>query len=106
MPALAGCGTAIASGGGRVGRPAPPTVPLMDALVRLDNVTKRYDNDGSPAVDGVSLDVAPGEAVAVMGPSGSGKSTLLNLIAGLDKPTSGTVTVAGERVDLDRKSVV
>ena len=71
----------------------------MDALVRIDNVTKRYDNDGQPAVDGVSLDVAPGEAVAVMGPSGSGKSTLLNLIAGLDKPTSGTVTVAGERVD-------
>ncbi len=67
--------------------------------MRIDNVTKRYDKDGQPAVDGVSLDVAPGEAVAVMGPSGSGKSTLLNLIAGLDKPTSGTVTVAGERVD-------
>ena len=71
----------------------------MDALVRIDNVTKRYDNDGQPAVDGVSLEIAPGEAVAVMGPSGSGKSTLLNLIAGLDKPTSGAVTVAGERVD-------
>jgi len=71
----------------------------MDALVRLDGVTKRYDNDGQPAVAGVSLELAPGEAVAVMGPSGSGKSTLLNLIAGLDRPTSGTVTVAGERVD-------
>jgi putative ABC transport system ATP-binding protein len=71
----------------------------MDALVRIDNVTKRYDHDGQPAVDRVSLELAPGEAVAVMGPSGSGKSTLLNLIAGLDKPTSGTVTVAGERVD-------
>jgi putative ABC transport system ATP-binding protein len=71
----------------------------MDALVRIDNVTKRYDNDGRPAVAGVSLELAPGEAVAVMGPSGSGKSTLLNLVAGLDKPTSGTVTVAGERVD-------
>ena len=71
----------------------------MDALVRIDNVTKRYDNDGRPAVDGVSLEVAPGEAVAVMGPSGSGKSTLLNLVAGLDRPTAGTVTVAGRRVD-------
>ena len=71
----------------------------MDALVRIDNVTTRYDNDGRPAVEGVSMELAPGEAMAVMGPSGSGKSTLLNLIAGLDKPTSGAVTVAGERVD-------
>jgi putative ABC transport system ATP-binding protein len=71
----------------------------MDALIRLDQVTKRYDSGAAPAVDGVSIQIAPGEAVAVMGPSGSGKSTLLNLIAGLDRPTSGTVTVAGERVD-------
>ncbi len=71
----------------------------MDALVRIDHVTKRYDNDGRPAVDDVSLELMPGEAVAVMGPSGGGKSTLLNLIAGLDKPTSGAVTVGGERVD-------
>ena len=47
----------------------------------------------------VSLEVASGEALAVMGPSGSGKSTLLNLIAGLDRPTSGTIWVSGERVD-------
>ncbi len=71
----------------------------MDALVRISEVTKRYESDGHPAVDAVSLTVAPGEAVAVMGPSGSGKSTLLNLVAGLDRPTSGTVTVAGQRID-------
>jgi putative ABC transport system ATP-binding protein len=71
----------------------------MNALIQLSEVTKRYDNDGHPAVDGVSLTIAAGEAVAVMGPSGSGKSTILNLIAGLDRPTSGTVTVAGQRID-------
>jgi putative ABC transport system ATP-binding protein len=71
----------------------------MDALIRVSDATKRYDGDGPPALDGVSLQVAPGEAVAVMGPSGGGKSTLLNLIAGLDRPSRGTVTVAGQRVD-------
>jgi putative ABC transport system ATP-binding protein len=71
----------------------------MDDLIRLRNVTKRYDGQGTAAVDDVSLRVTAGEAVAVMGPSGSGKSTLLNLIAGLDRPTSGTVTVAGERIN-------
>jgi putative ABC transport system ATP-binding protein len=71
----------------------------MDSLISLSDVTKRYESDGQPALDCVRLEVAPGEAVAVMGPSGSGKSTLLNLIAGLDRPTSGTVTVAGQRID-------
>jgi len=71
----------------------------MDALVELENVTKRYEGAAAPAVAGVSLAVAPGEAVALMGPSGSGKSTLLNLIAGMDRPTAGTVLVGGERVD-------
>jgi putative ABC transport system ATP-binding protein len=71
----------------------------VDALVRITDVTKRYGGRGQPALDDVKLDIAPGEAVAVMGASGSGKSTLLNLIAGLDRPTSGTVTVAGRRID-------
>ncbi len=71
----------------------------MDALIQLSAMTKRYAAGDALALDGVSLEVAAGEAVAVMGPSGSGKSTLLNLIAGLDKPTSGTVTVAGQRID-------
>jgi putative ABC transport system ATP-binding protein len=71
----------------------------MDALISVGEATKRYAVGGAPAVDHVSLEVAVGEAVAVMGPSGSGKSTLLNLVAGLDKPTGGTVTVAGQQVD-------
>jgi putative ABC transport system ATP-binding protein len=71
----------------------------MDTLVQLSNVSKRYDNDGAPAVAHVGMEVSRGESVAVMGPSGSGKSTLLNLIAGLDRPTSGEIVVGGERVD-------
>jgi putative ABC transport system ATP-binding protein len=81
------------------GRPREGGLPGMDALIGLDEVTRRYDSDAGPAVDGVSMQIAPGESVAVMGPSGSGKSTLLNMIAGLDRPTSGTVTVAGQRID-------
>ena len=68
-------------------------------MIQISDVTKRYSGNGRPAVDRVTLGVAPGEAVAVMGPSGSGKSTLLNLIAGLDRPASGTVAVAGQRID-------
>jgi len=71
----------------------------MDTLVQLTDVSKQYDSDGSPAVSHVSMEVARGESVAIMGPSGSGKSTLLNLIAGLDRPSSGAITVGGERVD-------
>jgi putative ABC transport system ATP-binding protein len=54
------------------------------------------------AVRGVSLDVARGDSVAIVGPSGCGKSTLLNLIGGIDRPTSGTIVVDGNRIDAMR----
>jgi putative ABC transport system ATP-binding protein len=71
----------------------------MDTLVQLTDVTKRYDSDAAPAVADVTMSVAQGDAVSIMGPSGSGKSTLLNLIAGLDRPTSGEIRVGDQRVD-------
>jgi putative ABC transport system ATP-binding protein len=69
-------------------------------VVAADDVTRRY-GEGETAVDalkGVSLDVARGKLTAVMGPSGSGKSTLMHILAGLDKPTTGTVSVAGTEI--------
>ncbi len=68
-------------------------------VIRLDGVTKAYQASTPPALADVTMSVADGEVAAIMGPSGSGKSTLLNLIAGLDRPTTGTVTVAGMRID-------
>jgi putative ABC transport system ATP-binding protein len=64
-----------------------------DPVVALKAVRKEYSD--SVALDGVSLEIRAGEAIAVMGPSGSGKSTLLNMVAGLDRPTSGSVVVHG-----------
>jgi putative ABC transport system ATP-binding protein len=70
---------------------------MSEALIELREVTRQYD-EGPPALRELTLTVNRGESVAILGPSGSGKSTLLNLIAGLDRPTSGTVTVAGTPV--------
>ena len=77
---------------------SPSLEGLLDGrAIAARELTRRY-GDGPTAVDalrGVSLEVEPGSLVAVMGPSGSGKSTLMHLLAGLDKPTSGTVTIGG-----------
>lgn len=73
----------------------------MTALVTLRNVTKSYVR-GKQKVEvlhGVDLNIEAGEFLALMGPSGSGKTTLLNLVAGLDQPTGGEVSVAGDRID-------
>jgi putative ABC transport system ATP-binding protein len=69
-------------------------------VVDARDITRRY-GEGATAVDalrGVSLDVKGGQLVAVMGPSGSGKSTLMHILAGLDKPTTGTVSIAGTEI--------
>jgi putative ABC transport system ATP-binding protein len=71
--------------------------PTHTAVVSARNVVRRY-GDGDTAVDAlrsVSLEIERGRLTAVMGPSGSGKSTLMHILAGLDQPTSGEVTVAG-----------
>src|SRR5689334_8819830 len=85
---------------------AHPVADLSDAAVLVDRpqtiveareVARRY-GAGDTAVDalrGISLDVRKGELVAVMGPSGFGKSTLMHILAGLDQPTTGTVSIAG-----------
>lgn len=77
---------------------APSAVPPAIAPgIRTDNVTRHYPMGEAiiRAVDGISLDVAGGDFVALLGSSGSGKSSLLNLIAGLDRPTSGSIVVQG-----------
>src|SRR6202011_3686046 len=74
---------------------------MTEAIVSLKHVGKSYRR-GKQSVDvlqGLSLDIPKGDFVALMGPSGSGKTTLLNLIGGLDTPTSGEITVAGQRLD-------
>jgi putative ABC transport system ATP-binding protein len=71
-----------------------------ESLIRARNLDKVYRRGSEEihVLHGLNLDVARGEFVAFMGPSGSGKTTLLNLLGGLDVPTSGTVTVAGDEI--------
>ena len=70
-------------------------------LIQLRGVGKSYERGGEKLkiLNELDLDVPKGGFEALMGPSGSGKTTLLNLIAGLDRPSSGTITVAGKRID-------
>ena len=71
---------------------------MIGAVLRLENLTKRYRSDRPPVFEDLNLELAGGEYVAVMGESGVGKSTLLNLLAGLDRPDSGRVRLLGVEV--------
>jgi putative ABC transport system ATP-binding protein len=73
----------------------------MTHVLEARGLTKTYDTGGAqvPALRGIDLAIDMGEFVAIMGPSGCGKSTLLNLLAGLDRPTSGEVWLDGQRID-------
>jgi len=68
-------------------------------LLEIEHIKKQYDSPGTaeqqPVLEDISLNVASGDAISIVGPSGSGKSTLLNIIGALDRPTSGTVRLAG-----------
>jgi putative ABC transport system ATP-binding protein len=73
---------------------SPPLV-VVEQLERF----YRRGSEEVPVLEGVNLEVKPAEFLALMGPSGSGKSTLLNILGGLDRPSAGSVSIAGERID-------
>jgi putative ABC transport system ATP-binding protein len=80
--------------------PSATSNPTVPPAIRADHVAKHYRMGETliRAVDGISLEIAPGEFVALLGASGSGKSSLLNLIAGLDRPTTGDIRVQGRNL--------
>lgn len=79
----------------------PPPIAQVAPLISLVAAEKVYRTGrlSHTALRGVNLSIQPGEMVSIVGPSGSGKSTILNLITGIDRPTAGTVTVDGQRLD-------
>ena len=79
----------------------PVREAVRPPLIELAGVEKVYRTGKLeyPALRGIDLSIADGDMVAIVGPSGSGKSTIMNMITGIDRPTAGTVTVRGERVD-------
>ena len=81
----------------RAARPTKVAEPFID----LTGVEKTYRTGrlDYPALRRIDLEIRAGELVAIVGPSGSGKTTILNLVAGIDRPTAGTVTVGGRRID-------
>src|SRR3954466_7693166 len=74
---------------------------MSTSLVQVRDLRKVFQRGGQriDVLQGVTLDIPEGDFLALMGPSGSGKTTLLNLIGGLDTPTEGSLTVAGDRID-------
>jgi putative ABC transport system ATP-binding protein len=72
----------------------------MEELIQIDNLSKSYwrDNFEINVLENINLSIKSGEFIALMGPSGSGKTTLLNLIAGIDKPTKGKISVNGTNI--------
>ena len=81
----------------RSARPARVSEPFI-ILAGVEK-TYRMGRLDYPALPGIDLEIGVGELVAIVGPSGSGKTTILNLVTGIDRPTAGTVTVGGRRID-------
>jgi len=81
---------------------------MTDTLVQISNIRKVYRRDAFevPVLNGITVDVPRGDFLALMGPSGSGKTTLLNLIAGIDRPTAGSITVDGREISRFNESAL
>ena len=79
----------------------PRSARVTEPFINLAGVEKTYRMGrlDYPALRGIDLEIGAGELIAIVGPSGSGKTTILNLVTGIDRPTAGTVTVGGRRID-------